>query len=89
MPKSPKKTGVKCLQNDINRFTSGLIFDGETTGKKTHFYLHNEIYTDEKGNITSDSIDLQPCDYLLKAESDIDWEKIFYEEVSIVNYEVL
>lgn len=85
----PKKTGAQCLKNNIKNFTSGMIFDGKTTGKKTHFYLHSEIYTDEKGNITADSIDLEPCDYLLQAEHEIDWEKMFFEEVSIPNYEIL
>ena len=77
------------MKNNINNFTSGMIFDGKTTGKKTHFYLHSDIYTDEKGNITADSIDLEPCDYLLQAEHEIDWEKMFFEEVSIPNYEIL
>ena len=71
----PKKNGAKCLNDDISRFTSGMIFDGKTTGKKTHFYLHSEIYTDEKGNITADSIDLEPCDYLLQAEHEI-WQAV-------------
>ena len=85
----PKKTGAKCLNDNIENFTTGMIFDGATTGKKTHFYLHHDIYTDEKGNLTADSVDLQPCDYLLKAESEIDWEKIFYEEIGVINYEIL
>ena len=85
----PKKTGAKCLKNDINNFTSGMVFDGQTTGKKTYFYLHSEIYTDEKGNITADSIDLEPCDYLLQAEHEIDWQKMLFEEVSVPNYEIL
>lgn len=85
----PKKNGAKCLNDDISHFTSGMIFDGKTTGKKTHFYLHSDIYTDEKGNITADSIDLEPCDYLLQSEYEFDWEKILYETIEVNNYEIL
>lgn len=85
----PKK-GAKALNDDINNFKSYMIFPGSVTGKKTHFYYHtDEIYIDEKGNITGDSVDLQPCDYLLQSESDIDWERILYEEITMQNYEIL
>ena len=84
------KAGAEALHDNINNFTSGMIFPGSTTGKKTHFYFHTEeIYIDEKGNVTGDSVDLQPCDYLLKSENDIDWERILYEEITIQNYEIL
>ena len=86
----PKQKGVLCLKNDISMFTSGMVFDGATTGKKTHHYMHvDEIYTDEAGNLTGDSIDLQPCDYLLQSEYDFDWEKILYESIEVTNYEIL
>ena len=64
----PKK-GAACLKDDITNFRKGFIFDGITTGKLTHFYIFSEkgIYTDSFGNEIGDSIDLQPCDYLLDA----------------------
>lgn len=64
------KEGVKCLKDDINNFTTGFCFDGETTGKLQHEYIYkNGIYKDEHGNYTADSINLSPCDYLLDSES--------------------
>ena len=64
----PKK-GAKCLKDDLHNFTKGFIFDGETTGKLSHFYIFSDkgIYIDEFGNEIGDSIELQPCDYLLDA----------------------
>lgn len=85
----PKKNGAKCLNDDISCFTSRLIFDGETTGKKTHFYFHSDIYIDEYGNECADSIDLRPCDYLLKSEYEFDWEKILFDTIEVTNYEIL
>lgn len=82
------KNGATCLNNDINNFVPGLIFSGAVTGKKTHTYFYvDEIYTDDKGNITGDSIDLSNCDYLLGSVHTVDWEKIFNEEVEIQVYE--
>lgn len=85
----PKKNGAKCLNNDINNFTDGLIFSGEITGKKTHTYFFNDIYTDDKGNITGDSIDLSSCDYMLSSEQEINWNDILYDTVEVQNYEIL
>lgn len=86
----PKKTGAKCLKNNINNFKDGFIFKGDITGKKTHHYLHvDKIYTDENGNLTGDSIDLSPCDYDLSAEYNFDWEKVVYEEITINDYTLL
>ena len=64
----PKK-GAECLKDDLHNFTRGFIFDGLTTGKLSHFYIFSDkgIYKDEFGNEIGDSIDLQPCDYLLDA----------------------
>ncbi len=65
----PKKEGALCLKNDLKKFNKDFVFDGNITGKKTHFYIvaENGIYTDEYGNEIGDSIDLQPCDYELDA----------------------
>lgn len=58
------KDAAKLLNNDITEFKKGFVFDGEESGKKTHTYLTVEdVYIDENGNETGDSIDLSPCDY--------------------------
>ena len=71
----PKKTGVNCLNNDINNFTEGMDFPGEITGKKTHTFIYSEqgIYIDEWGNEVADSIDLSPCNYKLDSTLAFDW----------------
>ena len=63
------KQGAKCLEDDLKKFQKDFIFDGNITGKLSHFYIFSEegIYQDEWGNEIGDSIDLQPCDYLLDA----------------------
>lgn len=82
------KVGVKCLNDDINNFRRGTIFSGTVTGKLTHTYLYvDDIYIDKQGNETGDSIDLQPCDYLLDEVSDVDWDRIFNEAIEIQVYE--
>ena len=84
----PKKSGVKCLNNDIDNFSKGFVFDGKTTGKLAHFYYYvDKEYIDEIGNETADSIDLEPCDYLLDDISVIDWDKLFEEEIEVTVYE--
>lgn len=85
----PKK-GVICLNDDINNFTKGFNFPGSETGKLTHtYYMVDKIYTDKEGNITGDSIDLKPCDYLLDdAKLDRpDWWRLFDEEITMQVYE--
>lgn len=83
----PKKNGALCLDNDIENFRPGLIFRGSVTGKRTHTYFYNDVYTDEEGNITGDSIDLSDCDYLLDSVNCVDWEALFTEEIEIQTYE--
>ena len=82
----PKK-GAEVLKDDIKNFRKGIIFPGIRTGKKQHTYFYNEIYVDENGNETGDSIDLSPCDYLLDDIEVADWESIFNEEIRIEKYE--
>lgn len=78
------KTGVKCLNNDISNFKEGLIFSGKITNKKTHTYFFtDDIYIDENGNETGDSIDLSPCDYLLDRVENMAWEDLISEEINI------
>lgn len=83
------KNGAECLNNDIKNFKKGTIFTGAKTGKKTHTYIYNDIFTDENGIEIGDSIDLSPCDYLLDiAEDNENWESLFNEEVIIQTYDV-
>lgn len=83
----PKK-GAKSLKNNLNNFKDGFIFDGLTSGKKQHSHLFvDEIYEDEEGNETGDSIDLTPCDYLVKEMSDIDDLFDDEEDVEVIDYE--
>ena len=78
----PKSKGALCLDDDINNFDKNFVFSGLITGKKTHKHFYVEdIYTDENGNITGDSIDLSPCDYRLDDIPVYDFEQIFAEEI--------
>lgn len=62
----PKKTGAKCLNNDLRNFKKDFVFDGKTTGKLTHTHNYiDDIYINEYGDEVGDSIDLTPCDYKL------------------------
>lgn len=84
----PKKTGAKCLNDDINNFKQGFVFAGSKTGKKTHTYFYvDDIYYDEAGNETGDSIDLSACDYLLDDVTVVDWKKLLNEDVEVQIYE--
>ena len=82
------KRGAACLDDNIDNFTKGFIFPGSKTGKQTHTYFYvDESYEDENGNLTGDSIDLSPCDYLLDVINIEDWEKMFEEEIEVQTYE--
>lgn len=83
----PKQDGAKCLNDDINNFHQGFVFDGRITGKKTHVYFHKDIYIDKYGNETADSISLIPCDYELDSVNVVNWEELFNEEIQIQIYE--
>ena len=84
----PKKKGALCLENDLDNFHPGFIFDGLKTGKTTHVYFYpDEIYTDENGNETGDSISLIPCDYELDSVNVVDWESLFNEKIEVQIYD--
>ena len=77
------KSGKSCLKDDINNFTKGFCFDGITTGKKEVVYnFVDDIYVDRWGDITGDSIDLRPCDYILDSESHDE----YYQEGMTLEY---
>jgi hypothetical protein len=40
------KSGVKALNNDINNFKDGFVFDYDASGKLTHFYNENQPEAD-------------------------------------------
>lgn len=80
----PKKTGAKCLKDDLDNFSPGFIFDGATTGKMTHFFrFKDKIEIDEKGNEIGDSVDLCECDYLLSSVYCPSWDEIEKEVITI------
>lgn len=83
----PKK-GAEELQNDIENFRPGFIFKGENTGKLTHSYIFvDDIYIDENGNETGDSVDLNPCDYLLDSTEHFDLDELVTDDIEIQVYE--
>ena len=82
----PKK-GAACLNDEINNFHRGFVFDGESTGKLQHTYYYEEdIWIDENGNERGDSIDLSPTTYVLDDVTTIDWNSLWEEEVEIPVY---
>ncbi len=82
----PKKTGAKCLKDDIENFSPGMIFKGTQTGKTTHYFVWKDSIEIINGNEVGDSLDLCPCDYLLSSVNCPSWEELT-EEV-LFNYEV-
>ena len=84
----PKKEGAETLKDDLHNFHEKWLFKGTETGKKQHVYFASEIYIDEDGNETADSIDLLPGDYLLSATERFDSVMdLFTEESEIQIYE--
>ena len=79
----PKK-GAEQLNDDITNFRMGMIFKGEQTGKLMHCYIFNDrIEQDENGNLFADSVDLNPCDYLLDQTDRFTLEELLTEEILI------
>lgn len=83
----PKK-GAECLKS-LDDFRDGFIFPGVITGKKLHtYYYREEIYIDDNGNETGDSIDLSPCNYVLSDIECLNWSgNDLNEEITIRVYE--
>lgn len=83
----PKK-GSKALENNIYNFKPGFVFAGSITGKlqHTHYYI-DDIYIDEHGNETGNSIDLSPCDYLVSDIMTPDFDQLINREINIIDYE--
>lgn len=83
----PKK-GAASLENNLNNFKVGFIFDGKTSGKLQHKHnFINKIYVDEWGNLTGDSIDLSPANYQIKDSNIPDFEGFEYEDIEVQIYE--
>ena len=84
----PKK-GADCLEDDLTRFTKNFVFEGEKTGKLQHIYFTSDIYVDDRGNETGDSIDLLAADYKLDATERflLDFDKLLEEEIEVQVYE--
>lgn len=83
----PKKAGARCLDNDINKFEPGFIFQGSKTGKKTHTYVFDDIHIDSYGNECANSIDLTECDYELDRTDAINYDAFEEEEEWRLDYE--
>lgn len=84
------KRGVEALNDDIENFKKGFIFPASVTNKITHTYIYvDDIYIDEQGNETGDSINLTPCDYLLDTIQlySVDDYITREEEVTIYDYD--
>ena len=82
------KRGAVALNDSIDNFQKGFIFKGTVTGKKQHTYIYvDDIYIDEAGNETGDSIDLSPCDYLLDDINLNDFDKLFEEVIQPYVYD--
>ena len=81
------KCGVECLDDDINKFTSGFTFPGTATGKLTHHYIVNPEIRNVDGNLYGDSVDLTPCDYLLSSIDVVDFDILDYEEIEVQQYD--
>lgn len=86
----PKK-GAKSLKNNINNFKIGFVFPGTDSGKLQHDHhflkAGEDIYIDEDGNETGDSISLSPCDYMIKPQNYVDMKDLMGEEVLMQTYE--
>lgn len=83
----PKK-GVACLNDSIDSFHKGFVFDGETTGKLQHtYYFEEDIWIDKNGNERGDSIDLSPTTYVLDDIEVPDWDKLWEDEIEMITYE--
>ena len=84
----PKKAGAKCLNDNLDLFREGFIFDGNITNKKTHIFQYvDSIYIDERGNEVGDSINLIPCDYSINTTVEQKIDELLHEEVDIQIYD--
>lgn len=83
----PKK-GAKSLKNNINNFKTYAVFPGTESGKLQHSHIYvDKIYVDNMGNITGDSIDLSPCDYIIGDAKIPRLEDYLTESVEVIDYE--
>lgn len=78
------KIGVLQLNDDISNFRMGMIFKGEQTGKLGHSYLIRDNVILLNGNEVGDSIDLNPCDYLLDQTDRFTIEDVLAEEIGVI-----
>ena len=70
----------------IKAYQAGRLYDGKTTKKLGHTHISvDHIYTDKRGNVTGDSIDLKPCDYVMTG---LDRGNILYTDYMEVEQQV-
>lgn len=83
----PKKKGAGCLNDDIENFRQGFVFEGTKTGKLTHIYQYVEsINENDHGDLIGDSVNLVPCDYLLDESIEYKIDRIGDMELFIQVY---
>ena len=83
----PKK-GAASLHNNIEEFHTGKLFPGKASGKLQHKYIYTDtIWIDDFGNKTGDSIDLSPCDYIIKPSNVTIIDDLKEEDVNIQVYD--
>ena len=83
----PKEKGAECLKDDLHNFRDNFVFKGAETGKKQHVYFSSDIYIDEDGNETADSLDLVAGDYELSCTEKYDLNDLFSEEIEVQVYD--
>ena len=65
-----------------------FLYCSASAGKKQHIYFTSDIYIDEEGNETADSIDLLPGNYKLDCTEKYEHaEELFDEEIEVQIYE--
>ena len=80
------KAGSACLKNNIELFKPFFTFDGLTTKKLGHTHITvDKIYTDRAGNVTGDSVNLKPCDYIMTG---LDRGNILYTDYMEIEQQV-
>ena len=71
-----------------DNFKTYALFPGTDSGKLQHSHIFvDHIYVDSDGNLTGDSIDLSPCDYIIKDANIPDIDELLNEEVEVIDYE--
>lgn len=83
----PKQEGKKCLNNDINNFKTGFIFEGKKTGKIIAEYHNNKGIIRDKNHLVGNYLTFRYCDYKLDANTNFNEKELNFEtEIIRSNY---